>query len=107
LAAGAGAPALSNAHGSISLVAPASAAATLPVFLHVPAVGAGGGKLAELVADHRVGHEDGNMLATVVDGDGVTDHVGHDHRPTRPGLDDVVGALVVLGVHLLLKVVVD
>src|SRR5690606_29372959 len=36
-----------------------------------------------------------------------TDHVRHDHRATRPGLDHVVGALLVLRVHLLLQVVVD
>src|SRR5919107_5918734 len=54
---------------------PRSAAAALPVVLHVPAVGAGRGKLAELVADHRVGHEHRDMLATVVHGDGVADHL--------------------------------
>src|SRR3954468_23708992 len=88
------------------LTAPASAAATLPVVLHVPAVGAGRCELPELVADHRVGHEDGNVLAAVVDGDRVADHGRNDHRATRPGLDHVVGALVVLHVHLLHQVVV-
>src|SRR4051794_9867447 len=87
--------------------ASASAAAALPVFLHVTLVRAGRGELAQLVADHGVGHEDRDVLAAVVDGDRVTDHVRHDHRPARPGLDDVVRALLVLGVHLLLQVVVD
>src|SRR5262245_29517675 len=89
------------------LAAPASAAAALPVVLHVPPVGAGGSEFPELVADHRVGHEHGHVLAPVVHGDRVADHGRHDHRATRPRLDDVVGALVVLPVHLLHQVVVD
>src|SRR3954452_11593219 len=89
------------------LTAPASAAAGLPVVLHVPAVGAGRCELPQLVADHRVGHEDGDVLAAVVYGERVADHGRHDHRTTRPGLDHVVGALVVLRVHLLHQVVVD
>src|SRR3954469_7339729 len=88
------------------LAAPASAAAALPVVLDVSAVGAGGRELPELVADHRVGHEHGHVLVAVVHGDRVADHGRDDHRATRPGLDDVVGALVVLGVHLLHQVVV-
>src|SRR3954464_14786411 len=89
------------------LVAPASAAAALPVVLHVPAVGAGRCELAELVTDHRVGHEHGDVLAAVVHGDRVADHGRHDHRATRPRPDHVVGALVVLGVHLLHQVAVN
>src|SRR5690349_24120725 len=88
------------------LAAGAPAAAALPVVLHVPAVGAGRGELPELVADHRVGHEHGHVLAAVVHGDRVADHGRDDHRATRPGLDHVVGALVVLGVHLLHQVAV-
>src|SRR3954453_11104574 len=87
--------------------ASASAAAALPVVLDVPAVGAGRGKLAELVADHRVGHEHRDVLAAVVHGDRVADHGRHDPRATGPRLDDVVRALVVLTVHLLHEVVVD
>src|SRR3954471_23218246 len=66
-----------------------------------------GRELAELVADHRVGHEDRHVLAAVVHRDRVADHRGDDHRAARPRLDDVVAALVVLGVHLLHQVVVD
>src|SRR6188474_1599438 len=84
-----------------------SASPSLPVVLDVPAVGAGRGELPELVADHRVGHEDGDVLAAVVHGERVADHGRHDHRAARPGLDDVVGALRVLGVHLLHQVAVD
>src|ERR1700749_4948848 len=88
------------------LAAPASAAAALPVVLYVPAGGAGRGEIPELVGRHRVGHEHGNVLPAVVDRDRVADHGRHDHGATRPGLDHVVGALVVLGVHLLHQVVV-
>src|SRR4249919_2201114 len=90
----------------VSSAAPASAAAALTVVLDVPAVGAGRCELAELVPDHRVGHEHGNVLTAVVHGDRVADHDRHDHRAARPGLDHVVGALVVLGVHLLHQVAV-
>src|SRR3954469_15002098 len=85
----------------------ASAAAALPVVLDVPAVGAGRRELAQLVADHRVGHEHRDVLAAVVHGERVADHGRHDHRATGPRLDDVVGALVVLPVHLLHEVAVD
>src|SRR3954469_1833974 len=85
---------------------PRAAAAALPVVLHVPAVGAGRGELPELVTDHRVGHEHRDVLAAVVHRDRVADHLGHDHRAARPGLDDVVAALLVLHVHLLHQVVV-
>src|SRR4051794_36150807 len=47
------------------------------------------------------------MLASVVHGDRVPEHVGDDHRATRPGLDDVLGAFVVLHLDLLGEVVID
>src|SRR5215218_1565039 len=46
------------------------------------------------------------MLATVVHRDGVTDHLGHDHRSTRPGLDHILGSLGVLHLDLLGQVIV-
>jgi len=51
-----------------------------------------GRELAELVADHLFRDEDGHVLAAVVDGDRVADHVGHDRRTTRPGLGDLLFA---------------
>src|SRR3712207_9200327 len=77
------------------------------VVLDVPAEGAGGRELAELVPDHGLGHEDRDVLATVVHGQGVAEHVRDDRGTTRPGADHVLGALLVLGVHLLEQVVVD
>src|SRR5690606_6502266 len=68
---------------------------------------AGGGELAELVADHRLGDVDGHVLAAVVDGDGVPDHVGDDGRAARPGLDDLLLALGVERVDLAEQVLVD
>src|SRR5918995_3060581 len=76
------------------------------VVLDVPTEGARGRELAELVPDHRLGHEDRDVLAAVVHGDRVSEHVGDDRRAPRPGADDVLRALVVLGVHLLEQVVV-
>src|SRR5690606_24741874 len=83
------------------------AAARLPVVLLVTTERAGRRELAELVTDHRLGHEDRDVLAAVVHREGVTQEVGRDDRPTRPGLDDRLRALLVLSVHLLLQVVVD
>ena len=48
-------------------------------------------ELAELVADHRLRHEHGHVLAAVVDGDRVADHLGEDRRGPRPGLDHGLG----------------
>src|SRR4051812_45008827 len=64
-------------------------------------------ELAQLVADHALGHVHRHVLATVVDGDGVPDHVGDDRAAPAPGLDDLALAGGVLRVHLLQEVVVD
>src|SRR5512133_2683179 len=92
---------------SLYLVGARSAPPRTAVVLHVPTEGARGRELAELVPDHRLGHEDRDVLATVVHGQGVAEHVGDDRGTTRPGADHVLGALFVLGVHLLEQVVVD
>src|SRR5690348_7311375 len=47
------------------------------------------------------------VLAPVVHGDRVPEHVGDDRRAPRPGLDDVLRVLLVLDFHLLEQVVVD
>src|SRR5262245_39270432 len=54
---------------------------------------AGRGKLAELVADHLIGHVHRHVLLAVVHGDRQADEVGQDRRTPRPGLD----RLLVLG----------
>src|SRR3954452_4920841 len=78
-----------------------------PLVLHVAAERPRRRELAELVTDHRLGDEHRDVLAPVVHRDGVTEHGRDDHRSPRPGLDHVLGALVVLHVHLLHEVVVD
>src|SRR4051812_7820206 len=90
------------------LVMSASSAAPRPaVVLDVTLEGAGRGKLAELVPDHALGDEHRDVLAAVVHGDRVPEHVGDDRRAPRPGLDDLLAVLVVLLVHLLEQVAVD
>src|SRR5579875_1489128 len=87
---------------------PSGSAAPGPaVVLDVALERAGGRELAELVPDHALGDEHRHVLAAVVHGDRVPEHVGDDRRATRPGLDDVLAALVVLVVDLLEQVVVD
>src|SRR6202162_3894492 len=56
-----------------------------------------GRELAQPVADHVLADEDGHVLAPVVHGDGVTDHVRIDDRGARPGADN---PLVLGRVHL-------
>src|SRR5579875_3316760 len=92
---------------TVSFSSPRLAATALLVVLLVPAEGAGGGELAELVPDHRLRHEHGDVLATVVHRDGVTEHRGDDHRATRPGADDLLRVAGVLVLHLRQQVVVD
>src|SRR6185312_6971449 len=69
---------------------PALAAAALPVVLFVTLERPGQRELAELVPDHRLGHKDGHVLASVVHRDRVPEHLGDDRRAPRPGLDDVL-----------------
>src|SRR6478736_10177626 len=85
----------------------ALAATTLLVVLLVAAEGAGGREFAQFVADHGLGHEHRDVLASVVHGDGVTQHGRDDHRTARPGLDDVLGAGFVLDDDLAKQVLVD
>src|SRR5262249_38508992 len=61
----------------------------------------------ELVPDHRLGDEHRDVLAAVVHREGVPDEVGDDGRTPRPGLDDLLGVLLVLDVDLLEQMVVD
>src|SRR5438093_4589237 len=64
-------------------------------------------ELAQLVPHHRLGYEDRNVLAAVVDGDGVPQHLGNDRRPARPRLDDPLVAAAVHLDHLDHQVLVD
>src|ERR1035441_8499015 len=74
---------------SLVLVAVMSATRS-PLLAGVVPEGARGGELAQFVADHRLGHVDRDVTATVVDGNGVADHVGDDGGAAGPGLDDLL-----------------
>ena len=41
-----------------------------------------------------------------MDSDGVADHGRSDHGATRPSLNDILGVLRILLIHLLLKVMI-
>src|SRR5947207_15190894 len=55
-------------------------------------------ELTELVADHLLRDEHGHVLAAVVDGDRVTDHLGEDGSGARPRAEHLLRAR---RVHLL------
>src|SRR5438105_6763111 len=67
----------------------------------------GHGELPQLVPDHRFGDEHRDVLAAVVDGDRVPDHVRDDRGATRPRADDPLVAATVHLLDLLHQVVVD
>src|SRR5436305_8926214 len=50
------------------------------------------GELPQLVADHRLGDEHRHVLAAVVHGDRVPDHLRDDRGAAGPGADDPVVA---------------
>src|SRR5918996_1836235 len=50
----------------------------------VPAEGARGRELAQFVSDHLLGHEHRHVLAAVVHGDRMADHLGEDRRRAGP-----------------------
>src|SRR3990172_6820163 len=66
----------------------------------VTAEGAGGGELAQLVADHLLADVDGHVLTAVVDGDGVPDELRQNGRAPRPGADHAALPRAVQLAHL-------
>src|SRR5467141_1527654 len=68
---------------------------------------AGGSELAQLVADHVLGHEHRDELAPVVYRERVPHQVGKDGRTARPRLHHLLLALPVHVLHLLDQVAVD
>src|SRR6476469_8497508 len=65
----------------------------LAVVLDVTLERAGRRELAELVPDHRLGDEHRDMLAAVVDREGVPDEVGDGRRRTDPSSGCVASAI--------------
>src|ERR1700761_3956247 len=95
------------AFASIGVFPSSGLSPAAPVILDVAAEGPRGRELAELVTHHRLGDEHRDVLAAVMNRDGVTEHGRDDHGPPGPGLDNGLGALFVLDVHLFHQVVVD
>jgi hypothetical protein len=54
-------------------------------------------ELAQFVADHVLGHEDGDVFAPIMHRQRVADHLREDRRAARPCLDD---ALLVARIHV-------
>jgi len=69
--------------------------------------GSGWSELAELVTNHRLGEEHGDVLTPIVNRDRVADHVGGNRRTARPGLDHLVLAGRVLTLDLQEKVLIN
>src|SRR5271165_1427461 len=69
--------------------------------------GTGRRKLAELVADHLLGHHHRDVLVAVVDAEGQPDELRQDRRTTAPGLDHVMPARRTRGLCLLEQITVD
>src|SRR5271165_4595905 len=64
-------------------------------------------ELAELVADHLLRHEHGNVLVAVVDAEGQADELRQDGRTPAPDLDDVGAARTARSVGLPQEIAVD
>src|SRR5690625_2330800 len=58
------------------------------------------------MSDHGFGNKYRYVLATIVDSNGVSQHVRDDHRATRPSADNVFGALFVLSKNLQVQVLI-
>src|ERR1043166_4217616 len=64
-------------------------------------------ELAELVADHFLGHQHGNVLLPVVDPEGEADELRQDGRAPAPNLDHLVASRRTRGLRLLEQKAVD
>src|SRR4051812_30405262 len=81
-----------------------SADSTLAALARLAAVtpeGPGRGELAELVADHVLGHVQLDEVPPVMDGEVLADELGHDGAGAGPGLDRLAVPGVLGLVHLL------
>src|SRR5258708_39746973 len=67
----------------------------------------GGRELAELVPDHVLADEHGDVLAAIVDRDRVPDHLGEDRRRACPGANHALVARHVELGDLLRQLLVD
>src|SRR5699024_642331 len=90
---------------SLTISQPVLAAAFL-VVLGVAAEGARWREFSQFMSDHGFGNKYRYVLATIVDSNGVSQHVRDDHRATRPSADNVFGALFVLSKNLQVQVLI-
>jgi hypothetical protein len=63
----------------------------------VAAEGTGWSELAQAVTNHVFRNVDGHMAATIVYGNGMTDHLGEDHACPAPGANHFLFATLVHG----------
>jgi siroheme synthase (precorrin-2 oxidase/ferrochelatase) len=61
----------------------------------VTSEGSGGHELAQLVADHILGHIDGNVLTAIMHSNGMTNEGGEDGGRSGPGLEHLLLAGIV------------
>src|SRR5947209_16921587 len=101
-----------NAEASLS--ARRRAAACLPIsgplcplVAGMAVKGAGRRELAELVADHVLGHQHRDEFMTVVDAEGQPDELREDRRAPRPGADHFVAPRTARFLRLLQQIAVD
>src|SRR5580704_10463232 len=64
-------------------------------------------ELAELVADHFLGHDDRDVLLPVVDAERQPDELRQDGRTARPDADHIVATRRTRSVRLLQQIAVD
>src|SRR5579862_465540 len=64
-------------------------------------------ELAELMADHVLGHQHRQELVAVVNAEGKTHELRQDRRAPRPGLDHFVAARAAARLRLLQQIAVD
>jgi hypothetical protein len=60
-----------------------------------------GGKYAQTVTDHILGHVNGHMSASIMYGNGVANHLGEDGAGATPGPDDFLFTALVHGFNFL------
>jgi len=65
----------------------------------VTAVGARGGKFAQTMTNHILGDIDGDMAATIMDGDRMPNHLREDYACPAPSANDFLIALFVHGIN--------
>jgi hypothetical protein len=70
-------------------------------------IGPGRGKFTEFVPDHVLGHIDGKELLSVVNVEGMTDHLWKNCGSSRPSLNDLVIIPIIELDHLLIELLVD